>query len=403
MARIFGNWLKSYMSYTRDSEAPDEFHFWTGVATIAGALRRRVWIDMRKFQWTPNFYIVLVGPPGVVTKSTTTRIGLRLLEKVDGIKFGPQSLTWQALTESLEQSAEYVEWTEGGELKQRAHSSLTISIPELGTMLRMDDSSLVDVLVSMWDGQLESWGHKTKTSGSTQVLNPWLNIIGATTPSWIQGNFPEHMIGGGLASRIIFIYGERKRHLIAYPDEISHSSEYFRHEEALISDLKEIAEIKGPYELNSEAREWGKSWYKDLWTKRPAHMASERYSGYLSRKQTHIHKLAMVMAAAKRNDQVVTKEDLVEADQLLTLTEPFMTKVFESVGVVDEAKHVGEVVTYVKHYGTITAEELYHMVRNNISERDFKSAVRIALQGQLLKIVVDSGIRKLGPTDRTIN
>lgn len=404
MARNFSNWLKHYMHYTRDSEAPDEFHFWTGVATIAGALRRRVWIDMRKFQWTPNFYIILVGPPGIVTKSTTTRIGLRLLGKVDGIKFGPQSMTWQALTAALEDSVEYVEWDEGGKKKQLAHSSLTISVPELGTLLRMDDSSLVDVLVSMWDGQLETWGHDTKSSGKTKVVNPWLNIIGATTPSWIQGNFPEHMIGGGLASRMIFIYGERKRHLIAFPDEISHGSDYYRLEDQLIADLKEIAKLKGPYELTKEARTWGKDWYVKLWDERPTHMASDRYSGYISRKQTHIMKLAMVVAAAKRNDLVIGQDDLEEADKLLTLTEPHMTKVFESVGVVDEAKHVAEIVGYVRNYKKITANDLFYLMRNTISERDFKAAVRLSVEGGLLAIVHEDGKRLLALAGkRTIN
>lgn len=93
MGRHFDDWLKTYMLYTRDSESPDEFHFWTGVSTIAGALRRRVWIDMRKFLWTPNFYIILVGPPGIVTKSTTTSVGYNLLRHVEGVHFGPDSAT----------------------------------------------------------------------------------------------------------------------------------------------------------------------------------------------------------------------------------------------------------------------------------------------------------------------
>lgn len=396
MQRNFSNWLKSYMQYTRDSESPNEFHFWTGVATIAGALRRRVWIDMRKFQWTPNFYIVLVGPPGIVTKSTTTRIGLRLLAKVDGIRFGPQSMTWQALTLALESSVEYVEWTgEDGELHSVPHSSLTISVPELGTLLHMDDSSLIDVLVSMWDGQLETWGHETKSSGNAKVLNPWLNLIGATTPSWIQANFPEHMIGGGLASRIIFIYGDAKRHLIAYPDEMTPGSEYYEHERRLVEDLQQMALIGGPYELTDEARAWGHVWYEKLWTSRPEHMASERYSGYISRKQTHIHKLAIIVAAACRNERVIEKDDLVQADMLLSDTEPHMNKVFQAIGQVDDAKQVAEIVAYVRHYGFITIDELYRLMMNSIQERDFTHAVKISVASGLLTLSAKEGKKGL--------
>ncbi|KKK66944.1 hypothetical protein LCGC14_2958990, partial [marine sediment metagenome] len=82
--RNYDNWLSGYAEYTKHSESPDLFHFWTGVFTIAGALRRQVWIDQRYFQWTPNFYIVLVGPAGIAAKSTSLRLGTSLLRRVEG-------------------------------------------------------------------------------------------------------------------------------------------------------------------------------------------------------------------------------------------------------------------------------------------------------------------------------
>src|SRR5258707_15834538 len=119
MARHFKNWLKAYLEFTRDSESPTTFHFWTGVSTLAGALRRRVWIDMKKFQWTPNFYIILVGPPGIAAKSTSLSMGMSLLGKVPGVKFGPESMTWQALAKALEEAIEHVEYTDATGAKAR--------------------------------------------------------------------------------------------------------------------------------------------------------------------------------------------------------------------------------------------------------------------------------------------
>jgi hypothetical protein len=76
--RHFKHWLKAYLDYTSASEAPDAFHFWTGVSTIAGALRRHVWVEQHIFQWIPNFYIIFVAPAGVATKSTTLNLGMGL-------------------------------------------------------------------------------------------------------------------------------------------------------------------------------------------------------------------------------------------------------------------------------------------------------------------------------------
>jgi len=387
MARNFPNWLKAYMQYTRDSESPDPFHFWTGVSTIAGALRRRVWIDMRKFQWTPNFYIILVGPPGIAAKSTSIRNGLRLLENIEGIKFGPQSMTWQALTQVLEESMEYTKYfDEKGEEQTIPNSSVTIASSELGTFFKMDDNVMMDVLVDMWDGQLGNWGHKTKTTGQTEIKNPWLNILGCTTPSWLQNNFPEHMIGGGLSSRIVFVYGDTKRHLVAYPDEVIRDEEYKQLENKLIEDLCSIAALAGPYILSARARSWGRTWYERLWTSRPSHMASDRYSGYIARKQTHIHKLSIILAAAKRDEKVIEQEDLEEANELLTGVEPHMIKVFESVGVVDEAKHVAEITSFVRVHRWLTPNDLWRLCSNVMKEYDFKTALRIAIQGGVLVV-----------------
>lgn len=389
MPRHFPHWLKAYIEHTRDSESPTPFHFWTGVWTVAGALRRRVWIDMRKFQWTPNFYIILVGPPGIAAKSTTTRMGASLLSKVEGINFGPQSATWQAITASLEQAMEYFKVDEDTPPKKM--SAISMSVTELGTLFKMDDMTLSDVMISLWDGQLETWGHDTKTTGKTAIDNPWLNLIGCTTPSWLQANFPQHMIGGGLTSRIVFVYGDQKRQFIAYPDEIITSREYYDFERRLIEDLQTIATLAGPYELSSSARQWGSEWYHLLWNDRPQHMASDRYSGYISRKQTHLHKLAIVLAASKRNSLIIEKEDLEEANIILTSVEPHMTKVFESIGIVDDAKHVAEVIAFVRGYKWLTAQELYNYCHNIMSEKDFKSAIRIAVESGKLKVTHREG------------
>jgi hypothetical protein len=85
LKRHYSNWLQSFMEYAGYGEAPPHMYFWIGVSTIAGVLRRRVWIDEIKFQWFPNFYIVLVAPPGIVSKTTTMGIGHDLLKLVPGV------------------------------------------------------------------------------------------------------------------------------------------------------------------------------------------------------------------------------------------------------------------------------------------------------------------------------
>jgi len=297
-------------------------------------------------------------------------------------------MTWQRLTKALEEAIEYVKYTDSFGVEQViAMSPLTCTVPELGTFLKMDDTALVDVLIDMWDGQVSNWGHQTKSSGSVEIKNPWLNLLACTTPAWLEQNFPTSMIGGGLTSRIMFIYGDKKRHLVAYPDAQIPEADYNAYRTSLIEDLKRIALLSGSYVLSPSARRWGEAWYARLWSSRPADMANDRYSGYLSRKQTHIHKLAIVLAASQRDALVIEEPDLVEADALLTIIEPHMIKVFESVGVVDESKHIANILAHVRAYQWIEGNELFKLLRNNMTERDFKNALRIAVDQHLIDIV----------------
>ncbi len=151
--RKLNDWLRTYLDYTENTECPSSFNFWVGVWTIAGALRRRVWLDMGHFQWYPNFYLFLVAPPGIVSKSTTLSIGTKLLEQVPGIKFGPEAMTWQALTQALATSLEEVPIEIPGEITQfYPMSCLSIAAGELGTLIDPSHRELIDALVSLWDG-----------------------------------------------------------------------------------------------------------------------------------------------------------------------------------------------------------------------------------------------------------
>lgn len=378
------------MAFNQDSESPDDFHFWTGVSTIAGALRRRVWLDMRKFQWTPNFYIILVGPPGIATKSTSTRTGMKLLESVPNIHFGPPSITWQKLADSLSEAIEHMKVLgQGGVEEFIPMSCITVPVSELGTFLKIEDTALVDVLVDLWDGQQTRWGHATKTSGTVDIKNPWLNIIACTTPMWLKANFPDNLIGGGLTSRIVFVFGDTKKALIPYPDEVMPSTEYHRFENLLKADLCQIAMMQGEYKLTPEARKWGHDWYSKHWTgERPENMASERFGGYYARKQTHIHKMAIVLAAARHDALIVERDYLIEAEAILASAEKHMIKVFDSIGMVPEARHAGELVSYVKAHSFLTSDHLYKLVQNIMSLKDYEETLKAAVRGGLLDVEV---------------
>lgn len=388
MPRHFKNWLKAYAQYTRASESPQAFHFWTAVSTIAAVLQRKVWIDERVFQWTPNFYIIFVGPPGVVAKSTTVRIGANLLREIPGVIFGPNSLTWAALTESLASAQRGIPLDNKGIEGELLHmSSITCSINELGTFLDPNDRKLVDVFTDLWDGQIGVWEHATKTSGTTKINNPWLNVIGATTPSWLKNNFPESMVGGGLTSRIIFVYGDQKRSFIPYPSQVQTKEEQAILERKLIDDLNDMNEMIGEYILTPEALAWGAAWYEDHWTNKNEELASDRYEGYIARKQTHLHKLAIVLAASQRSELIITENDLIMSNKCIQLIEKDMIKVFQSIGSTEENKTVTTMINYLLTFNKVMPQTtLWEKMSVNVTVKDFSEATDAALKAGYIQL-----------------
>lgn len=371
------NWIKAYLEYTKSSEAPEAFHIWTAISTIAGVLQRKVFIEENIFQWTPNFYIILVGPAGVVTKSTSIGLGTDLLKEVEGVTMGPNSLTWQAMTMALEE-AQVARPKEPGNLESELTymSCMTCSVSELGTFLDPRDGKLVSVLTDLWDGRTGSWEHMTKTTGSTNIMNPWINIIAGTTPTWLKNNFPESMIGEGLTSRIVFVYGQQKRQYVAYPHLVRHTDDHQVLRDSLVHDLREINKLQGAYRLTEEAEAWGAAWYEQHHVDPSELLKGERFEGYRARKQTHLHKLAIILAAAIRDELKVTSKDLQLADKMISLLERDMLKVFQSIGATEESKNLHSVIKILMvNDKTMGQNQLYMQLASFMTVKDYNEAI----------------------------
>jgi hypothetical protein len=163
------------------------------------------------------------------------------------------------------------------------------------------------------------------------------------------------MIGGGFTSRCIFVYGHDKQNLIAYQDSYGSLTDVSIADN-LTRDLEKISTLSGAYTLAPDAREWGTKWYEDFFHKTNekmqenyAHLEDARFDGYRARKQAHMHKLAMVLSAAKRDSLVIELEDLIEADEILTATErESLPAIFQKIGQVESARIVDRMLELLR-------------------------------------------------------
>jgi len=382
VTREYANWLTSFCDNNTHTEAPRLMHFWAGVGAVAGALRRKVWIDMKAFRWSPNFFIIFVAPPGIVQKSTTADLSMDLLKSVPGINFGPDVVTWPALVSAFAAANESFLYGE----EWLPMSAITLVASELGNLINPQDRDMINMYINLWDGR-KTLEKQTKMSGNDTVEAPWINLLGCTTPHWIADNMPPATVGGGFTSRCVFVYADKKEQWRAYPDEFV-PAEYEENKRRMIRDLEHISvNLVGEYKILEEARVWGRQWYEKLWTERPATLDDDRLDGYMARKQTHLHKLAMIMAAGQRDALVITKEDLELADIMLTTTEANLGKVFSRIGKSEESMQVDRLVGYINKRGKVLYDDAYRMIHAYFPDfKEFESVTAGAVRAGYIAI-----------------
>lgn len=343
--RELPDWLTEFVGSTAWGEAPVQMYFWTGVAAIAAALRRRVWLDMGSFQWYPNLYTLLVAPPGVVAKSSTVDLGFaQLLKKVPGINYGPSTMTWQALYDSFAEVGE--EFPIPGGMSQQF--ALTIVSSEFGITLNPKDNEMIDQLVHIWDGR--EMKKRTKKDGEMLIPTPCLNLIACTTPAWIAENMPKYLIGGGLTSRMLFVYADKKARYIAYPQDHM-PKDYPERQQKLIRDLERISTLVGGFTLTPEAKVWGNTWYENFHRNEAVKLDATLLGGYIARKQTLVHKLAMCLSASQGDSLVITADLLERAAKLITQLEEAMPLVYSQVGQTEDAGGAQLVLSFLDRLG----------------------------------------------------
>ena len=75
------DFIDLYLDYTKGQESPRDFHFWTAVSLISGAVGRKIWLPRGHDMLYPNHYVILVAGSAMSRKSSAINIGVGLLRR----------------------------------------------------------------------------------------------------------------------------------------------------------------------------------------------------------------------------------------------------------------------------------------------------------------------------------
>jgi hypothetical protein len=369
------DWLKVFQQVFGDTEVPNKYIFWVGVGTIAGALQRNVCFNQETFKLYPNHYIILVGPPAI-KKTTAINYGVNRLRNVEGINVGPSTVTWQYLVDKLiEIQTPTAEETALTGIALRDSCPIVLPAGELGTLIDFDERSAIDFFTNAWDSP-DQYDKGTRIMGDQMVNGPCPTIISGTTPQWIADNVKGSIKGGGFISRCIMPYENRPAQVITYPKRHmkNNHNEVLSH---LEHDLAIIASLHGDYEMTPEAEELGESWHKKTSAQNYNKQLTDDSDNWSNRRYSHVHKLAMVIAASKRNELVITKEDLQEAIERVEEVHQDFNRVFALTDQRKETKALREIELFIQDKTAITLTDLYLQMRMKFTKKEIIDALDI--------------------------
>lgn len=361
MARRLDDWIESYMHYTRNSEPPELYHEWTAMSVIASALERKCKLQWGELTFYPNLYVVLVGPSGKCRKGTAMGVGAKMLREI-GINMAAEAITREALIRELKKCEELDTNPDTGDVQN--HASLTIFSQELTVFLGYNNTTLMSDITDWYDCR-DHWTYRTKNSGTDEITGVWVNLIGATTPELIRSALPQDAIGGGLASRIIFIYEEEKKQTVATPF-LDKRDQQLR--EDLIADLSDINTMRGEFKITDEFLKKWISWYEYQEDNPPFLM--DNFQGYVNRRPTHMFKMCQIVSASRRSDMLITGDIFDDALALLKETEKKMPRTFSGYGRAENSEVTSIVMRVIAMSQSIKFNDLMRRVHNDVSTMD---------------------------------
>jgi len=324
------DFLAKYLAYTSGGEVPTFFNRWTALAGVGAFLGRNFYFQHGHFKIMPNMYTMLVGNPGT-RKSTGIKIMKKILREAgyDTIAANKTSKEkfMMDLAEGFDASdAEVADnflegnlW--GDTLENTEPAECFIMADEFNNFMGHGNLEFISLLTELWDfdGPFEN---RIKTGKNVRINNPTINILGGNTPVGFASAFPTEIMGQGFFSRLLLVYSEPNGKRIAFPREPSTAATA-----EIISTLQRIGTtVVGMATLRPEAEELLDKIYKE-----DQRISDIRLETYYSRRFTHLIKLCLICTAC-RLSTVITAEDVVYANTILTHTEFLMPKALGEFG-----------------------------------------------------------------------
>lgn len=385
MARKLENWIESFNGLFGTSGAPELFRKWAGIATVAGVMERRFWVDVGMGPLYPNLYVVLVAPPGIGKTELTSQVWKFWSDlstgQPDGLHVAPPSMTAASVIDAL-RDAERKFYSPASPLEPLRYNTLNICSNELGTLLPAYDPEMMNRLTDLYDGHPYAERRRTKEI-NFKIDHPQINFLAATTPAHLSNSLPEGAWDQGFLSRTMMIFNaERKiRPLFNKRDDSSATRK------ELQNDLRHIFGMAGELKFSESAAAGISNWHNLGGPPQPDH---PRLNNYATRRTAHLLKLCMVASVSSRDTLVIEHEDLNMALDWLLEAEMLMPDIFKAMVVnadmkaMDECWHFAYTI-FIKENQPVAEHRLVAFLQERVPVQNVMRMLQVMESAKILE------------------
>jgi hypothetical protein len=356
----------------RNTEPAAVFDKWVSHSLIAAALRKKVKLPYGRINYYPNLYLLFVAEPGIARKTQAISFGVKLVTEIPDIVLSADQITKQALLQDLEAAAMDEPMPDGENFR---HSSISIISKEFESFIgqKNNNTEMIVFLTDMFDCNEMPTKYRTKNSGSNVIPSVFVNLLAATTPQSLASCLPATAVGGGLASRILFIWASDKKCKSPKP---SMTQAELILQEKLLKDLYQISRIAGDYIMDRDADNNWCEWYMKFDEKDKKRICLDSaFSGWYSRKPMYILKMAINRAASESNDLIIEWSHIQKAIADIESVEHEMGLVFRAIGKSEVTGEVDQVMQLICDYKWISEQKLMSMVWRDIDSVKFENVI----------------------------
>jgi len=379
--------IKQYMDYVcPTTDAPDIFHEVSAISIISTLLARKVFFNFGTQSIYPNIWAVLVAPSTTYRKSTSINIAKTIIRNWFEKFLLPEEFSQEALMEyfSINGAKGILVWSEFGAF--------------LASSQKQYMSGIKEFLADIYD--CPDFKKRLLKKESYLIVDPYINILTATTLDWFLRSIEESDIMGGFLPRFIYVVATKKdkKKIMAFPGPPDY--------EKLNKFIKYLTLLcfEGEIKFDNESMEIYEKWitlHEEMIDKQSI---NQTISGFYGRLGTTCLKLAVIFQISEDRKKVVKANAMKRAVNFAEkLKENIYILLSDKIGFSREEREKKKVLELIQEKGIIDRSVLlrYSGMKSKTLDEYLSTLME---EGRIEKIVTDIKYRNRKKTEyRFIN